>query len=1364
MIFNTTLFNNGLFNQLDESGLEPIAYTGSAGYIVELQLGDWTLFGYSGEEASLDLLTFKIITLNPAETGETTSTELVISHLLDSQGYSGESSILDLLYIPPRAELDPQGYSGELAIGSLAPSYALDSNGYSGELAISTLDLTDYGDYILTEGPSAYWKFDEVSGTQAVDSTGNNSPATISGAGLGVNSPVASKKAFYFDGGTDTVSGQPYISSSNITQELWVKPDAGATIELFTPNGSGTQGASGQRWAVWPNHGGVGSGGGISVGSNGIQVVAHGNSYLPILLSYQQPVSTTQYTHILVSWNDRVPTLYVNGVAVGTGLQARAPFVSQGLPASVTYGAYKGHMQDVAIYPSALTADQAREHYLAGIGLHYIPRFEPLQGYSGEYADADLTDDKSPLGITQFYSGEYTQLFLENNIRFYADGYSGEHAYINHDVIDIVPNSTFTHFYGISTYSTTSTCLTLNSVTSSLPTAGINAYFALPQQLVNDRDTVFRFKRTRASSWYDDDFTDAGLWFCLFPNYTPAQITFSSWSWGYAVPNYWAHLGALIIRLRLGSTAIRINWINSSGTEITNDLTVNSSWTATELNGTDECSFVVRGSSSNTIIQARGKNDVVRQTGTFSNLANPFTNGRSETTDTFLIHYHNYTPVSEVLCGMHFGTNEGFVIVPFSLLGITSATSGENSLVDNLITTSSLDSAGYSGEVNEFVFTAHPAIDLGTLSGLSGEITDAILLTSVVLSPIGYSGELGQSTLSTFPSVELSLLAYSGERGDSALATSSLVDGRAYTGEYSDSALTVFYSTTLVIQHYSGESGDSTLSTQSALEPRSYSDQYSTASLTDYPAIPLSPIAYSGEAVEASVQLGITFPSVASDGGYGVFDLEYIVNLGMLLVASDGGYGETTLATTTALPLIGYSGSVGSLDMGAAYALDAVAYSGEYSSAVLTENLADQLASIGYNGQYVSPFTLSTRTNLPSIAYSGELVALGLTILEGAPLLLLGYGGQLAQASMQTSLALPMGGMYNGQWANVVGMATEPNIYSMSGETAQATLWTSVAVSSSSSGGERLNVEFTTAPPPRFDFVIASGESTYLNFNIVRTANFRVIYRTSVMTQVDMGSATYFDLTTDECCGERAESNNLLFVIEKGMLPEEVGFGDRTFMTFDLSCAPRMRVEFSTGERMSLVDTVDYLEVHFETPLQSFGINWEADMRHRLCKGYFIPTGDWIATELTDILPEDCYTDRIYSGESMHCELSDSFSIYPQPGADGTALSFTFSTNPPMVFNAYAGERMWWDTFDLRSAYKGERMTVSFYEPPIPIYAGSFAEFNIETENYVRFLEEGCLENEFRFQTKDGDEIPELFNPVPVEGEPYQHDIRGECF
>lgn len=1036
--------------------------SGEAAKILELLTADWLPFSYSGEELDVIFLTFKILPLNEAASGEHTALSTILtSKILTPIGYSGEYGEFDSFYIPPRAEFSIDGYSDENAIlFDLSASYALYPSEYStGESNLAVLTQADYGAYILTEGPSAYWKFDEQTGTSAIDSTGNNSAATINGPTLANASPVASRYSFYFDGVNDLVTGPPTsIVSANLTQELWVKPDAGATITLYTPSTSGVQGGTGQRYAVWPYNNGSGSGGGISVGSNGIQVVAHGSAYLPILLSYQQPISTTQYTHILVSWNDRTPTLYVDGVAVATGYQARAPFASQGLPRDGTYGYYKGYMQDVAIYPSALTAAQAREHYLAGIGLHYIPRFEPIPAYSGETLEQiDFTIDLTPLGYIRNYTGERAESFA--------------------------------------------------------------------------------------------------------------------------------------------------------------------------------------------------------------------------------------------------------------------------------------------------------------------------LITSSVLSLPFYSGENNLLSFTTFPSPELTLPFYSGENSLLAFATVDLIDGKAYTGEYSTSALATFIASTITPIFYPGTTAEAILRTVDSLVPKAYSGENTAADLIAYPAIPLSPSAYSGENAFAALLPGITLPSIAYSGSYGAFDLAYTVNTGMPAGWYDGESVDLTLSTNSALPFIGYAGENVLLYFGASFALYSDAYSGTYALASLTLNPFDQIDSAGYSGQVISP-TLSTTTRLPNIGYSGENTYFDLYQSLQPNVLAIGYSGVVAVSDLQISFQLPIGRAYTGTSAVVNQMDSEPNIRSYADETFATSLSTTDVFKTTAMGtGENCLVGFQVGKSEGLgSFDIYSGIALLTTFDTKHHADLYVMFRTSIMTQVDIGSATYFDLNTDTCCGVRREStsNNLMMhLFVRDYLPEAISDGDRVVFSVDLRCNPRFQVEFGTGQNFLFKEYDGYLSINFADGTESILNQFDVDLTHKLCKGYFIPNGNWMVVEMNDVLPEDCYADVFYSGTTLSCILSDDIVIRISDNYCGEALTPSLTTFPPWEFIFRTGETMLF-TLSLEvamfpSGRTGEYLQFRLYEEPFRCYTGATGECEISIEYHVRFKETGCFDNDFTFQNEDGDSIAELSNPVPVEGEPFYHSVLAEC-
>jgi hypothetical protein len=952
------------------------------------------------------------------------------------------------------------------------------------------------------------------------------------------------------------------------------------------------------------------------------------------------------------------------------------------------------------------------------------------------------------------------------------------------------------------------------------------------------------------------------------------------------------------------SSAIRVSYIDAiSGTERTNNLTVNSSWTTTETNGTDECSIVITASGSNTVIQARGKDKVVRQTGTFSNMANPFANGLSETTDTFLIHYHNYTANnSEVLCDMRIGTQEGFVLVPFITLGIAQAYSGENALVDNLRTVSLLDAPAYSGEAGEWLLATYPSVDLGIVTNPTGENTYAVLLTSSIIEVPNYTGEVSAFSVSFFPSAGIGILqGYSGERkeldlityaifrdidaregqnaatdlttfppalldpqayGDEsalfdlsvelaidvtgisgenalflfdthpsidlgivanytgqraesfalitssvlslpfyagennllsfttfpapeislpfygggygllALATVSLLDGKAYTGQYGTSTLTTFIGSTFTPIFYPGTTAEATLRTIDSLIPQAYTGQNTAAALIDYPATPLYPIAYSGETADATLLPGITFPSTAYDGAYGTFDLDYVVNTGMPAGWYDGESAEFTLSTTDALSFIGYAGENVLLYFGASFALYPNAYTGIYAQASLTLNPFDQIDSAGYNGQVIYP-TLSTTTRLPNIGFAGENALFDLHQSLQPNILAIGYSGNAVIASLQISFQLPIGRSYSGTYAVVNQIDSEPNTHFYTGTDLEITLSTTDVFKTSVMGaGENCLAVLQVGKSEGLGtFSVYPGTQLISTFDTKHHADLYVMFRTSIMTQVDIGSATYFDLNTDACCGVRREtlSNNLMMhLFVKDYLPEAISDGDRVVFSVDLRCNPRLSVEFNSGQTLSFHEYDGYLTIDFTEGAEGFINQFDADLTHKLCKGYFVPNGNWLVVEMNDVLPEDCYADVFYSGTSMSCILSDDIVIRVDNNYSGEHLSPSLTTFPPWEFIFRTGERLYFnlalEVAMYPRVYAGETLQFRFYEEPFICHTGASGECEISIEYHVRFKETGCFDNDFAFQNEDGDLIAELANPVPVEGEPFYHSVLAECY
>jgi hypothetical protein len=164
----------------------------------------------------------------------------------------------------------------------------------------------------------------------------------------------------------DYLSG-PYIAdiSNNFTIEFWVKPQNAIKENMAEATSGYKNGINGQSYAIWPNwHDGTlnESGAGVSVGTNGVAVFEHADAYMPALLVHYTPISNTQWTHIAVVYNDKLPSLYINGVFAKTGLKSTKNIVFPSTSISdnshfVDYGSFVGSIDEIRVWSTPLTAE-----------------------------------------------------------------------------------------------------------------------------------------------------------------------------------------------------------------------------------------------------------------------------------------------------------------------------------------------------------------------------------------------------------------------------------------------------------------------------------------------------------------------------------------------------------------------------------------------------------------------------------------------------------------------------------------------------------------------------------------------------------------------------------------------------------------------------------------------------------------------------------------------------------------------------------------------------------------------------------------------------------------------------------------------
>ena len=164
----------------------------------------------------------------------------------------------------------------------------------------------------------------------------------------------------------------------NFTMSFWAKPTA-TRESTAESNHNVIDGRGVQRFAIAPvdfyNLGYLGATAGVSVGTNGISVIEETTvvdgsmlyGYMPALLVYDSPTPLTGWNHVAVVYNNKQPSLYLNGTLVRTGLASNQ---YQVYPSALfaygnerETGSYSGQLEGIAIHGRALTAQDVQTLY-----------------------------------------------------------------------------------------------------------------------------------------------------------------------------------------------------------------------------------------------------------------------------------------------------------------------------------------------------------------------------------------------------------------------------------------------------------------------------------------------------------------------------------------------------------------------------------------------------------------------------------------------------------------------------------------------------------------------------------------------------------------------------------------------------------------------------------------------------------------------------------------------------------------------------------------------------------------------------------------------------------------------------------------
>lgn len=257
------------------------------------------------------------------------------------------------------------GYStGNLSDGSHTLVVTASGPGGSASATRHWIYTPTYAAAVLSDGPQAYYQLGETSGLPQ-DSSGHGYHLTQGAAGNGATGPMTGNKAFSFSGSqsvntTSVATWAARSSGSALTAEAWINSNwsAGDGRRIIIGN-SEYYGASNQDRRNWL----------LAIDANGFIQLASGGS---TVTSTFKPTNGT-WTHLAaVITSGGAASIYADGILVGS--RGSFTYGNNGNFFGIGYDAnsgaagnlippFKGSIDEVAVYDTALSVTRIRKHY-----------------------------------------------------------------------------------------------------------------------------------------------------------------------------------------------------------------------------------------------------------------------------------------------------------------------------------------------------------------------------------------------------------------------------------------------------------------------------------------------------------------------------------------------------------------------------------------------------------------------------------------------------------------------------------------------------------------------------------------------------------------------------------------------------------------------------------------------------------------------------------------------------------------------------------------------------------------------------------------------------------------------------------------
>lgn len=611
----------------------------------------------------------------------------------------------------------------------------------------------------------------------------------------------------------------------------------------------------------------------------------------------------------------------------------------------------------------------------------------------------------------------------------------------------------------------------------------------------------------------------------------------------------------------------------------------------------------------------------------------------------------------------------------------------------------------------------------------SGETSNAVLSTEVVIPANFYAGEEHKFlSFNTYPSILLSADGYEGATATASIYTTSILVVEYQIGETVGASLDTRPATTIDVAFSVGEQIAASIVTHRLFPITFQIGEQIAGELTTEPYEGFQTIFAVGESLIASVD--------ATPG--------FIVHM------HTGEEVSVVVNTSVSFPTVFTAGE----------SLSVVMYQAQYWNPEPTAYVGETMTT----GFSVGQFSLGV-----IVGESGEELKADLKTNDKAILVANGQHGETATVSISWAANLGNMNFYHGTTAVVDTIEFDSLYRAHEGARMDASFATQTTLPGDAFDGARLNIDLKTGPSEPLGRMNAwhGEEHAVQTLALMKAVYLGVTFYNSYVFNVGAPYlGTFMDMDSG-CCSNHFPGQQDFHRIE--MNDAEFGDqkfdGDRISATVDFQTQPRFRFNFTTGETMRAVEDDTYLIYPRMTAGETMRVSLESNhINFPLCPVNFIPDGDNVYVELDYIDDSSCYADYFHTGEVAVVHSFQANQNFQEHYHEGARMDFDLTIQAAWVLLALHGEHARVSNPEMEIAVRtGESASASFYVSPIIGATGEHVEVSLTTIYEVVFLEDGCLDNEYIWQDENGDPIPEKFNPVPVELDPYQHDIKARC-